>query len=145
VSGGSANATLPIPPTAYYFSSVKLQGGATLTLAPTSGQHVDIYVSGLMDTSGGGIMNTSSRPTALSLFACGPGTTDWKLSGGSGAYFAVYAPTRDITISGGSDVYGSVVGKTVTDSGGSAIHYDHALASSGIPSVIPRTWREIFP
>src|SRR6058998_4075434 len=49
------------------------------------------------------------------------------LSGGSGSYAVVYAPNSPITISGGGAWYGAILGKSFTDSGGSAVHYDRAL------------------
>jgi len=49
------------------------------------------------------------------------------LSGGAGYYGVVYAPLSDITISGGGNLYGAVIGSTITNSGGTLIHYDRAL------------------
>jgi len=49
------------------------------------------------------------------------------LSGGSGSYAVVYAPNSPITISGGGAWYGAILGKSFTDSGGSAVHYDKGL------------------
>jgi len=141
----SANMDLPVPPTTYYFSQLTVSGGSgSITLVNPSNLHVDIYVSGKLDASGGGFIN-SAPPGQLGLWACGAGTQDWKVTGGSNASFTIYAPTRKVTLSGGSDFFGAMVAKLLDNSGGSAIHYDNALASSGIPPVVGRTWREIFP
>jgi len=66
------------------------------------------------------------------------------LSGGSQAYMAVYAPNSPITFSGGSDLYGAVVGNTVTDSGGTKMHYDVHLSGLGGAGVVMLTWRQVF-
>jgi hypothetical protein len=127
VSGGK-NVTLGVPAAGYYyFSSVTLSGGATLTMS--SSAHVDIYIDNVLNLSGGGIINTSSLPPSLSIWACGnpPSPAGWTLSGGSGAYFSVYAPNHDITVSGSGDIWGAIVGASLNSSGGSAIHYDEGL------------------
>ena len=43
------------------------------------------------------------------------------------SYALVDAPNAAITFSGGSNWYGSVIGKTVNDSGGTAVHFDRSL------------------
>ena len=53
------------------------------------------------------------------------------LSGGSGTYMEVDAPNTGVTFSGGSDFYGSVIASNMTDSGGTHLHYDVALAYAG--------------
>jgi hypothetical protein len=141
----AANMDLPVPPTVYNFSSVTVSGGSgSITLVNPSHLHVDIYVSGALTVSGGGFVN-SSTPDKLSVWACGAATNNWTVSGGSNAAFALFAPNRQVTLSGGSPFFGSIVAGTLVNSGGSAIHYDHALASSGVASIVGRTWREIFP
>ncbi len=145
VSGGK-NLILGAPPTQYYFSSVTLSGGSTLTLS-TGGQHVDIYVDGTATLSGGGIINTNAKAPELSLWGCGtPGsTTTWTLSGGSGAYYTVYAPNHPIVISGSSSFYGALVGNGITASGGSKFHYDEALMEmpSSKLAVVRGSWAEL--
>jgi Tfp pilus assembly protein PilX len=138
---GGATLTLSVPPTSYYFSSLTVSS-STLTFNNPTSQHVDIYVSGTLTVSGGGIANPYSPPM-LGLWACGAGTNNWDITGTSNAKFSVYAPNRQVTLSGNSPLFGAVVAANFVNSG--HLHYDHALASSGIPSVVPRTWREIFP
>jgi hypothetical protein len=144
VSGGN-NITLSAPAT-YYFHNLTLSGGSTLTLG--AGGHVDIYISRKLDLSGGGIINTGALPTSLSIWGCGTETSDWSLSGGTGSYFAVYAPHHKCPISGAGDIWGSIIGKEVTSSGGSKIHYDEALTRQpgiGKYMVVPRSWTELSP
>jgi hypothetical protein len=141
VSGGK-NVTLS-GASPYYFSSIILSGGSTVTLPV--GVHNDIWIDTELDLSGGGILNTSSRPTDLGLWSCGPNADTWTLSGGSGAYFSVYAPNHPITITGGSDIYGAIVGASLAASGGSMVHFDAALmnAHTNVLLVIRRSWTEL--
>ncbi len=57
------------------------------------------------------------------------GTSNIVLSGGSHAAGVVYAPSAAVTITGGSPWSGGIIGKTIDNEGGSAIHYDTALQS----------------
>jgi hypothetical protein len=128
----------------YYFSSVTIGGGSTLTF--TGSTHTDIYISNTLDTGGGSIVNTSQNSTNVSIWACGTSSSSqWRLTGGTSAYFAVYAPTHDIVVSGSGNLYGAIVSKAYTASGGSAVHYDKALASMRTPSVnvVPGSWAEL--
>jgi hypothetical protein len=140
VSGGK-NITLTAG--TYYFHQLILSGGSTLTPA---GGHLDIYVDDKLDFSGGTVVNTTGIAANVSLMSCGTAsTTGWTLSGGSGAYFSVYAPNHDINVSGTGNIYGAVVGASLTSSGGSMIHYDAALtqlASKQI-KIIPGSWAEL--
>ena len=141
---GRVNLTLKTPPTQYYFSEVVLTGNSTLTV--NGGQHVDIYIEKKLDISGGGILNTSAQPTQLGLWACGiPNATQWTLTGGSGAYFSVYAPSHPVVITGGSDLWGAVVGASYTATGGSKLHYDEGLAQlpSKLLTVVTGSWAQL--
>jgi len=142
---GRGNVTLSAPPTQYYFSEVVLTGGSTLTVN-SGGQHVDIYIEKKLDISGGGILNPSAQPTQLGLWACGiPNATQWTLTGGSGAYFSVYAPSHPVVMTGGSDLWGAVVGASYTGTGGSKLHYDEGLAQvpSKLLNVVTGSWAQL--
>jgi hypothetical protein len=49
---------------------------------------------------------------------------------GSASSAVVYSPNAPITMSGTAAWYGAVIGSTVLDSGGAAIHYDSALQNN---------------
>lgn len=126
LSSGSI-VTLPSPPSVFYFSSISLTGGSQLY---TSGP-ATIYISGAVDFTGGTVINSTAAPGNLALVSCGTASTDvWKLTGGSGAYFTVYAPNHPITISGSGDIYGALIGASYTSTGGSKLHFDEALLST---------------
>ncbi len=124
VSGGN-NLTLNAPPTQYYLSKLTLSGGSTITING-GGQRVDIFIDDQVSVSGGGVLNTGTSPTSLALWACGSKTTKWTFTGGSGAYFTIYAPNHPVRVDD-SELWGAVVGDKVEIVRGSKIHYDLAL------------------
>jgi hypothetical protein len=127
----------------YYFSNIILSGGKKLIIDPSSGP-VTIYLSGQLNVSGGGIVNTGAKPTQLAMSACGSNTSNWTLSGSSNAYMTLYGPTHALTISGGGDFYGAVVAKQLTASGGSFVRFDEALiAASSTLALIAGSWTEL--
>lgn len=119
----------------YVISSISLAGNSTLTV--TSGP-VIVYVSCTspsattgIDLTGGTLSNSTLISTNM-VFMVGSACGNVKVTGGTNAAYAVYAPDSDATMSGGADVYGAVVGKTITNTGGSYIHRDLALANLAI-------------
>lgn len=143
VSSSTGLVTINAPPSSLYFSQITLSGGSTMTVNP--GSHLDIFISGKLDASGGSVSNATNLPPTLTMSACGSGTQDFKLTGGSGAYFAIYAPNRKVTLSGSSDLYGAVVADNFDDSGGSTVHYDTALGGATAATPVARSWREVIP
>jgi hypothetical protein len=122
LSGGDS---VTLPAGTYYWSSATLSGGATITVTGAT----TIYVTGKVDFSGGSVANTTSIPSNFFLYCTGTTVT---LSGATQTYGVIYAPTADITRSSGtSDFFGSMVGKTLTLSGGGGLHYDMALGGLG--------------
>jgi Metallo-peptidase family M12B Reprolysin-like len=108
----------------YCFNNVTLSGGATLAV----GGPVTIQLRGVLDASGGSLLNTTFVPANLELSSSYAGANGVILSGGGGgAYLSLYAPQTNVTLSGGASVYGAVLGRTLTVSGGSAVHYDVQL------------------
>ena len=142
VSSGTGSVIVNSPPQSLFFSEITLSGGSTMTYN-NGGVHGDIYISGKLDLSGGSLANSGGKPTGLTIWACGPGTSDFKLSGGSGAAWAVYAPNRKVTVSGSAAIYGAVVAEEFDDSGSAAIHYDTALGGGTTATAVARSWREL--
>jgi len=63
---------------------------------------------------------------AMSIYSSYDGS-GINLSGDFEMYAQIYAPLSDVKIVGSGTLYGAVRGKTVTVTGGAAIHYDAAL------------------
>jgi hypothetical protein len=118
-----SKSSITLAPGTYCFNSLSLTGGATLVVSGA----VKITVTGSLSLSGGNVSNTTQVPANLQFRSSYTGNNGIGLSGGSNAYFTVYAPGTDITLSGGSPLFGALIGKTLTVSGNSAVHYDISL------------------
>jgi hypothetical protein len=134
--------------TSYYFSSVTVQGNATIRVTPPAGQRTEIVISNLLNVSGGTVVNTPGTAMSLGFSSCGSPATPatWTLTGGAAAAYSVYAPNHPVVLTGGGDLKGAVVGSSFTQTGGGSLHYDEALAR--LPSkqllVQKGTW-SMFP
>jgi len=140
--GGGKTITLNYSNSPYRFSSMSFSGSSVLTFTGTP-QHVDLYVSGAVNLSGGTIQNPSGKPTNLTVWGCGANTAAWTLTGSSNAFYAVYAPHHPVTLTGGSPLYGALVGASINLTGGSALHYDEALGRVGVVTSLPGSWTEV--
>lgn len=125
VSGG---ATLALTDSSYFFSSIVVTGNSKL--AVPGNPHVNVYLRDSLNATGGTITNGGGTATALSFTSCGTSTTPayWALSGGTEAYYSVYAPNHVVYATGGADFYGAVVASIYYATGGANLHYDAALA-----------------
>jgi hypothetical protein len=119
----------------YVTGDISFSGNAQLIVQP--GVTAKIYVQGNVDIGGNGILNSNNQPADLQLFGIQPtDSTSRHISlGGNGQIVAsVYAPNHDVTINGGGSnghVFGSVVGRTVTMTGVTNLHYDEVLGTIG--------------
>ncbi len=126
-SGGT---TIHLSAGTYNVNSIKLSGNSTIVLdsVPVVINVAGTGASTAIDMSGGSVSNSTGIPANFQIVYGGTGGVT--LSGGSGSYGLVYAPNSPITMSGGADWYGAIIGSSVTDSGGSAVHYDRSLQNS---------------
>jgi hypothetical protein len=120
----------------YVTGDISLGGGSQIVLQP--GVSAKIYFAGNIDIAGNGILNSNNQPLDLQLYGIqpAPGVSEHVSLGGNGQIIAsVYAPGHDVTVNGGGSsghVFGSVVGKTVTMTGVTNLHYDEALSGAGM-------------
>ena len=113
MSGGG---TIALAPGTYCFDDVTLSGGSSLIISgPTT-----LNITGKFNGSGGSVSNTTLD--AFNLKVNVSGGADVKMSGGTNAYMVLYAPESDVDVSGSSPYFGSIIGKTLTASGGSFLH-----------------------
>jgi type IV pilus assembly protein PilX len=152
----SINSAATLPPGAYGDISLTGQGQLTLTpgiynvnsisesgantgivIAPDPISHlygpVTINVTGNNQTTpisltGNGIQNPTLNPADLQINYAGTGNV--KIAGNSESAMVIYAPNANVTLTGGSDFFGAILGQTVTDAGGTAIHYDRNLSKN---------------
>jgi len=132
ITGGST-LTLTAPGT-FNINCITMSGNSILQISPATKQVV-INVTGTscsgnapIDLSGGTVSNSSG--IASNLMINYAGTQQVKLSGGSSTYMVVNAPNAAATLSGGSDFYGAIVTSTISDTGGTNLHFDNALKTA---------------
>jgi Tfp pilus assembly protein PilX len=131
ITGG---ATLHLSQGTYNINSISLAGNSTIVI--DSGPVVlNVAGAGLngntaaVDLTGGTVSNTvSGKPGDFQILYAGSQPVN--MSGGASSYGVVYTPNAPVTFAGGSDWFGSVIGNTVTDNGGTNIHYDRSLGSN---------------
>ena len=80
--------------------------------------------------TGQGLVNTSFKPSDLQFIYGGTGQV--KLAGGDQTSALFYTPNAAGQITGGADLYGAIVVKTLSETGGAAIHYDRNLQRSSM-------------
>jgi hypothetical protein len=128
----SGHGVLTLTPGMYNINSISEQGANTSIIIgtdPISHQYgpVVLNVTGNnqttpVDLTGNGLQNPTLNPAYMQINYAGTGTI--KLAGNSASAAVVYAPGASVTLTGGSDFYGAILGQTITDAGGTAIHYD---------------------
>jgi len=120
----------------YVTGDISVSGTGQIVVQP--GVTATIYFAGNVDISGNGVLNINNQPSDLMLYGIQPPTDTSEhvsIGGNSQITASVYAPGHDVTVNGGGTnghVYGSVVGKTVTMTGVSNLHYDERLGSTGV-------------
>ena len=97
-----------------------------------------------VNVTGGGVFeNQTYDPHLFSINYAG--TKASSVSGGGAAAFVMNSPNADLTLTGGSDFYGSLVVKTLKDTGGTKLHYDKNLGSffgiAGNPLLTSFSWK----
>ena len=120
----------------YVTGDISVNGTGQIVVQP--GVTATIYFAGNVDISGNGVLNSNNQPGDLMLYGIQPPTGATKhvnIGGNSQITASVYAPGHDVTVNGSGTnghVYGSIVGKTVTMTGVSNLHYDERLGSTGM-------------
>lgn len=116
----------------YNINSLALTGNSVLRVG-SGPVIINIAGAGLsgnnpaLDPSGGSIVNPTGIPSNLQFYY--GGSRGVNFSGGSQAYATVYAPMAPVNMSGGTDFFGGLIGLSIGDSGGTAIHYDTNLTN----------------
>ncbi len=125
---GSGIGTINGKVTLFVTGSLNLSGGAQIVILP--GGSLTVYLNGKLNVSGGSIVNETLSPHNLTIYGTATCSTA-NYSGNSAFYGVIYAPAAKTMISGGDDIYGSVIGSSVSISGGAAVHYDDSLGNVG--------------
>lgn len=139
VSGAYANIVLTSG--VYYFSSIELGQGTTVSLAP--GASVTIYVTGDITLHQGSTMNDGGSPSDLLIFSNG---SSLQFDQNNKFYGAFYGPNAHVQYDQTTEVYGSLVANTLKLDQYACFHYDRNLAKikkfkTGDMQMI--AWREL--
>lgn len=138
----SAKETLTLAPGSYCFKSVNSLGEITVNGAVT------ISVTDISSFGGNGIANTTGVPDNLKIYSSFTSTSSASgltvTAAGTQTYMVVYAPLANVNLTGNSAFYGSVVGKTVSMTGGASLHYDKKLEDTSDGEVGMVSWRQDF-
>jgi hypothetical protein len=120
----------------YVTGDISVSGTGQIVVQP--GVTATIYFAGNVDITGNGVLNSNNQPDDLLLYGIQPPNGDPEhvnFGGNSQITASIYAPGHDVTVNGSGTnghVYGSIVGKTVTMTGVSNLHYDERLGSKGM-------------
>ena len=120
----------------YVDGDISVTGTSQIILG--DGVQAKIYFKGNVTIAGKGMVNPNDKPANLLLYGVPPtdGLNHTVTLGGNGQITAaVYAPDYDVTVNGGGNsghVFGAVTGKSVTMTGVTNLHYDEALAFTGL-------------
>jgi hypothetical protein len=125
----NAGAALHLNAGTYNINSLLLTGGADIFIdsGPVIMNVVGTGQTNPIDFTGGSTSNLSFVPADFQIQYAGTGGI--KLNGGTTVAAMIYAPNAAAALSGGADFYGSVLARTVQNSGGTRLHYDRSLAS----------------
>lgn len=115
----------------YNVNSLTWSGGSIMTVdsGPVVFNIMGTGASKAMNLSGGTVSNMTGIPANLTFNYGGSLPIDIS-SGGTQAFEVINAPNSPLTISGGGNIYGALIAFTVTNSGGSSVHYDRALSGA---------------
>lgn len=120
----------------YVTGDISSTGNSQIVLQP--GVKAKIYFAGNATITGNGLVNINNQPGDLLLYGVTPlsnATRTLNLGGNGQLSAAVYAPDYDVSIHNSGvrgTVSGSFVGKTVTMTGVTDLHYDEALGAGGV-------------
>ena len=163
----NVNSNTTIPAGNYKYTAINVSNNRTLTfngnvnlyltsttnafttgngfqLVLNSGASVVIYSDGrilLTSNSSGSNVNNLGAPLKFGIFSTYTGASGVQIANNGNFYGTVYAPATDVSITNNSQLYGAIVGKTVTLSNNTQIHYDQTLG--GTINSSTRRWQEL--
>lgn len=119
----ASGATFTFANGSYCFRNLTVAGNATLRVNGP----VTIRLTGVLNTAGGSMVNATQVPSKLQFASSYNGINGVTIAGNTAAYLSIYAPKTSVTVTGGSPVFGALLGKTLTITGNSQVHYDVLL------------------
>ena len=133
--------------------TVDVSSSGTLAI-PSTAKGVNTFVMNVVtsnqsnntpiNVTGGGVFENKTYDPQLFVINYA-GTNGSTVSGGGAAAFVLNAPNADLDLTGGSSFYGSMIVKTLKNTGGTSLHYDKNLANfygiAGNPLLSEFSWK----
>jgi Tfp pilus assembly protein PilX len=138
--------TLRLRSGTYNINSIVVGGGGKLIIeqGPVVFKMGGAGATTIVNFQGGIVENPSFKPTDFQILYGGIGSVT--VAGGASAAMMVYSPNANVSVVGGADFYGALIGATVDNSGGTAIHYDRDMGDkffiAGNYVMSAFTWRK---
>jgi Tfp pilus assembly protein PilX len=111
------------------FQEQSAQSSLVIDSGPVIFQVTGTNVTGsVVDLTGNSVQNATLNPMNFQMRYAGTGSVS--LKGNSQASGLLYAPLATFSFAGQADWYGAVIGASLTDMGGAAIHYDRRLGGT---------------
>ena len=124
--------------TLYIKGDLRIVGNGYIYLEP--GASLRLYVGGLADLGGAGIINGTSRAKNLSIYGLNT-CTSVDYTGTSAFIGTVYAPYAAFTFSGAAGGFGAFSANSITISSGAHIAFDESLNAQG--EYVVASWNEL--
>ena len=133
--------------------TVDISSSGTLAV-PAAAKGVNTFVMNVVtsnqsnntpvNVTGGGVFENKTYDPQVFVINYA-GTNASTVSGGGAAAFVLNAPNADLDLTGGSNFYGSMIVKTLKNTGGTSLHYDKNLANfygiAGNPLLSEFSWK----
>ena len=116
----TANDNVNVAPGNYYFETLTMRSGSSITLSGKT----TFYIDGNVDAAGAGIISLTQNPNDLSIISLG---AQFDLGGTFDFFGSVLAPYADVALYGDAGFYGAVIGQTVEMKGNFQFHVDESL------------------
>jgi len=125
----------------YYFTSILLRNGASLTIDTSAGP-VNIFLEGGLDARNGSSINVTGDPPDFSIFSNSTALIDFKHS--SAFEGLVYAPFATVNMKNSSSVYGAIWANQVDIKNSGMLYFDTALRDKFTSSDLTLTsWKDV--
>lgn len=144
VAGKSVTLTGKAGGSNFYFNSIVLESGATLTIDPSIGP-VNIYLNGKMDAKNLSVINVNGPPASFTIYSRSNETVNIHNTGTfKGTVYAPYGSVRFLTT---GHVFGLAWGQTIDIQNTGQYYYDEALTgkfpkSDG--SLAITSWKDVM-
>ena len=118
-------------PAIYTMNSLSLSGGGTINIAGPVVININYSGNGVaVNLGGNGFVNNTYVASNFVINYGGFGSV--QVNGGAAAYGVINAPNAGVTLSGGSNFFGQVLGKSITDTGGTNFFWDTAASNNQV-------------